>query len=261
MENNNGYANFDPDGIKDSLNISLEEAGISVTEDLINTTIDRIKEDEKQVRNKNKFKKPPKGPYKYANIAAVIALVLIVGTIFTKNLIDRDVIIFSKSMDKSSSMEMSDPINGKEESNINSDYEQDAYEYKGEKFHTIIPLQASEIENIEISYYSDNGVINKDLTKKKEDILDLFSNYELEEINSKVEDQWYYRLTIRPIKNLGDNSVYTIIIGKNLNLTQEIKIAANSEREETSQIIRRTFQVNSIEDLKTALRQSADNGS
>lgn len=287
---------FDFNMIKSSLNSSMEQDNISVSDDLINETMNRIKSqnnlDPSITSNKYRWK----SKLNFTNVAAAIIVVFLIGTVVGKNFIDYksldlakgdqdnsyefgetltadDVAMDSADSDTLVAVEDSEEnqgdlvnetragagtgagIDGKEAKGYTEDNgsatKDEAAEESVLTFTTITNLDASTVESLEVSYYVDNSVINKDLSLKKEEVFTLFNAYPLDEISANPEEEWTHKLNIVPT----GKSIYTIIIGNNIDIIKEAKISNNSNLDEPKDQVRKTFQVLDVEGLKIQLEQ------
>lgn len=266
METNSNISNeFDFYRIKQSLNTSMEEDDISVSEELINRTMEKIEQDDTSSYGKTSNKNKRKNRLYFTNVAAAVLIVFLVGIGLVKG-ISGDYFSLSKSDQApeiaEDNKEMNEDIAYEEENDLDGEVEfSDSIEDTNEIGKTaselvipnVIDLDLSNIDILEVSYYDDNDdVINRDLTRNLEEVFVLFSTYPLEEISPREDETWKYRLNVLPITN---DTRYTITIGENINIIEERWPLDESELSEPDQYERRTFQVEEVEKLKVQIEQ------
>ncbi len=247
--NNNISKEFDYEQIKHNLNTSMEEDDISTSKELITKTMARIKQDDVSVSSTTSHKGKRKTGYNFSNVAAVVLLVLLIGTGAVR-VISGD--YFSKKDYASDEMVPQMKESNKGTSNeADGDFADSVEEIKDSEEITsglvisdVIDIDITNIETLEVSYYEDESVINKDLTNKIDEVFALFNTYSIEEINSKGEETWIYKLTFL---TKTEERNYTITIGENITIIDE-----NKSRQENP-YVRRVFQVEEVDNLKAEL--------
>lgn len=258
---NNISKEFDFDQLKHNLNTSMEEDDISVSEELINRTMEKIGQDDTLNSPKTSNKNKRRNRIYFNNLATAALIVFLVGIGLVKG-ISGDYFSISQS-DKASEIaeEMDRDMVDEEISNLDSEGEfSDSIEEKNESgkvisglvISNIIDLDPDNIETLEVSYYEDNAVINKDLTSKLDEVFVLFDTYPLEEIAPIEEETWKYKLNILQKNN---DVIYTITIWENINVIEERWLVENGELSEPDQHVRRSFQIEEVENLKVEIEQ------
>lgn len=119
-------------------------------------------------------------------------------------------------------------------------------------FSALIGFEPANVEGLEVSYYIEDGVINKDLTEKTEDVFSLLGTYSLKEVaGDEGDDKWEYKLNLEP----HGKNIYTVFIGDHIDIVEEPKTSKSNTKDESSKKIIRTFQVADIESLQVQLNQ------
>jgi hypothetical protein len=124
-------------------------------------------------------------------------------------------------------------------------------------FTEMIPLIADQVENLEISYYVDNTVINKDFTERVSEIFTLFDSYELTEVDKEEENSWKYRLSVQARDHESDSFThYTILLGENMEIihndAQSRKQSTNKNGDELSQDASdKIYNIYEVKDMET----------
>lgn len=282
---------FDFSMIKSSLNSSMEQDDISVSEDLVKKTMNLIKPQADSnpsiTSNNHKWK----SKLNFTNVAAAVLLVFLIGTVVGKNLLDNNMNMAKKDdriapelgeslasydvaqedngdyqvVDDMASTDGNSPLvtdatgggglDGKLPMDSTTSSEgatmEEAMEESGLTFSYLTNLEYSDVESLEVYYYMDNSVINKDLSLKKEEVFDLLNLYLLDEVNVSPEEEWVYKLSIVP----SGLSIYTIYIGNDINISIESKTSSSTNVDESKNQFRRTFKVSDVEGLKIQLDQ------
>lgn len=250
--------------IRVSLNSSMAKDNIFVSKELKAKTMDSISKEQEGEdasslsKNTGQWKKD----FNFTNVIMVALLFLVIGTgiynNISKNYSDDRLHIHEKSAhhqgkDQSetnetlgtSQSEVGNPRPSNSES-LEEDRGQDIKYAEGDPASLAIPkiinLESSDIDNIEISYYVDKSVRNKDLTSKKDRIFDLFRMYSIEEVAVSYEDGWTNKLRL-----LSNNDIYTILIGNRVNVikTKQSDITDHNTNKGPQDI--RTFSMDNVD--------------
>lgn len=255
---------FNLNMIKSSLNSSMEQDNITVSEELVKNTIERIQSQKNLNSSKTSNNQRWKKKLNLTNVAAAVLIVFLMGTLAGKNILEKNYSGDIAKRDNGISYEMDVTNDGQ----LNTDdadlfalpqdnnrvlKEEALEENAGNDIDlaSIMNLEASDIENLEVYYYLDNTVINKDLTAKIEDVFALFNTYPLEETNAGPVEEWIYKFNVIP----SGKSIYTILIGDNIDIIKETKITDSSNSDKFNDQDRKTFRVIDIVGLKIQLDQ------
>lgn len=264
---------FDYNHIKESLNTSLEEDGITVSEELISKTMMGLqKSNVSESRDKSFLSK-----FKTSNIAVAVFLFLIIGLGILKHSSNLNLASKSAPRERAEKYDLYDDSQAggvAKEEDIGQNYDQGKEELIAEEgglettsslpnFSNIIGLESDDIDTIEISYYVDNSVINKDLIEKEEEIFTLLDSYQLIEEEADEDHSWSYRLTIVPKEAKGDLSkdysqpsdiYYVILIGNHLDFIKKSKLPIKEENgEEKEELDRKSYEIKNLEELSLQL--------
>ncbi len=286
---------FDFTMIKANLNTSMEQDGITVSEELIQKTVNKIKTQTNLNSSKTSNNQKWKKKLNFTNVAAAVLIVFLVGTVAGKNLLDSNKPSNMVRMDNKAIYEVDEPLEANDvsidtfdggilpasEENVDNEGEveagtdsepiggidsKDGNNYTGDTddipteddinkngifSSNIINLEVSDVESLEVSYYVDSTVINKDLTIKIEDVFILLNTYTLEETSANPVEEWTHKLNVIP----SGDSIYTILIGNNIEIIKETKTSKSISLDEASDIIRESFIVEDIVGLKIQLDQ------
>lgn len=118
---------------------------------------------------------------------------------------------------------------------------------------SVLGLEIDEIENLDVSYYLDDTVINSDLTNKIEEVYLLLNSFSLEEIDSSKADEWIYKFSVIPSEASSEDYSYIILLGDNINIIKEAKnINLDDENQE---MLVRTFKVENMTSLLYQVNQ------
>mgnify|MGYP001226907346 CR=1 FL=1 len=279
MENkkNKTSFEFDYNCIKESLNTSLEEEGITVSDDLINQTMIGVQKskvlDFKSDKDRESGGKSFLSKFRTSNIALAVFLFLILGLGILKHSSNFNIANKSAPKERAEKYDLYASQAGMEaapKEDLGQSYDQDTDNSIIEeeeistasslsKFSNIIGLDPEDIDAIEISYYVDNSVINKDLMEKEEEIIRLLDSYQLIEEEADEDHSWSYRLTIVPKESKEDSSkaysqpadiYYIILIGNHLDIIKKSKLPTKKEDgEENEELDRKSYEIKDLEEL------------